>query len=118
MSIPIANNVQIIVNSGTIVNDNSNNLIWADIEPVQLTNQIAVLELEHAISISPQSRNELFSTRVPSSPRRRTRRSVRRSRFESPHERKINIMFLFIFLSHMSIFIFLILILNHREPVD
>jgi hypothetical protein len=60
MDIPLANIVEININTGSIINDNSNNLIYADVEPKQLINQTATLE--HIIYMSHRQSNATFST--------------------------------------------------------
>lgn len=55
IDIPEANTIRINVGSGVIIHDNSNNLIYTEIEPTRLINQIATYEYTMSI-ISPPNR--------------------------------------------------------------
>ena len=109
MDIPVANIVKINVSSGIIINDNSNNLIYTDIEPTQLINQTATLE--PIISLPPQSRNTFFSITLPN--------YNSRIRESNNIDRKIKIMCLFCFFCYSSLFLVsLILLFNHRRQEE
>lgn len=114
MDIPVANTVEISVNPGTIINDNSNNLICTDIEPRQLTNQTASLETECIMILQPRSRRAFFTITIPNSTNETRTRSTF---FSSPDDYKIKIMFLLMFLIYTSALFFIIFLLNHDEPM-
>tara|TARA_Y100000389_G_scaffold198436_1_gene234941 strand:+ start:981 stop:1307 length:327 start_codon:yes stop_codon:yes gene_type:complete len=108
MDIPIANTVEININPGTIINDNSNNLIYTDVEPTQLTNQTATLE--PIISLSPQSsRNTFFSITIPNYT------IIRSNNFDY----KIKVLGLFCFFCYSNLFLIsVILMFNHRRQEE
>lgn len=105
MNIPVANTVEISINHGVVITDNSTNLIYTDIEPTQLINQIATLE--PIISMSPQPRNRQFFITIPNS----------NSNIQGSNniERKIKIMFFFCLFCYSNIFLISLIILFNRR---
>jgi hypothetical protein len=108
MDIPVANTVEISVNPGIFIKDNSNNLICANVEPTQLINQTATLETECIIiSLPPQQTPTLFSITIPNY----------NFRFcSSPNDYQITILFCCMFLSYTAVLIFIIFLLNNKGP--
>jgi len=112
MDIPVANTVEININHGTLIDDNSNNLIYTDVEPTQLTNQTASLETECIIILHPpQPRNRHFFITIPN--------SNSNIQMFNNIDRKIKIICLFFLFCYSNIFIVsLIILFNHPRQEE
>ena len=112
MNIPTANTVEIIVNPGFIITDNSINLMYTNIEAKQLINQAAINEQDYIISLEHPSRIESsFSITIPNST---TRIQSHSTPFTRQYNRKLKIMYMLIFLTYMCILFFTVIFISHH----
>ena len=112
MSVPLAHIVEMSVNTGTIINDNSDDLINTNIEAKQLINQIARIEQDYVITLEPQSRRTFFSITIPNRISRVQRDSLP---LRSQYNRKLKIMCVMIFLCYTSIICFTVIFLSRNS---
>ena len=95
MNIPTANTIIIDVKPAVILNDNSDSIITENVEPRQLTNQIATFEINSITSLQPHSSNSILNNYI-----------------------KIKIIFLLALLCYIGALFFIIHVINSAKNTN
>ena len=111
MDIPTASSSEIDLNTGIIINDNFTNLTFAEDEPKQLSNQVAIQD-NYIITITPPTNPPVFFITMPNSSDRNPNNSDLITR---QYYRKLKILYSLIIFIYISIFGCTLIIIYNRE---